>query len=145
MLRKQKGAPFPLKWPLPTESSSKHGGPDLESTDHFEWAQTWKTVKAKIFDPKFPGTAFCPGCWKKISLNGIGADLSLVEDRVIHHIESKIWDEDMDPPRAPLHPSPAAWCHLTADRIANESPDSGNPEGVPGGVFAGDPSCGFSR
>jgi hypothetical protein len=143
MLRKQQEAPFPLKWPLPTESS-KHGGPNLDSTHHFERAQTWKSVRAKIFDSQFPGTAFCPGCWHRFA---IGPDLSPVEDRVIQHIESKIWDEDMDPPWVPLHPSPAAWCHLTANRISNDGPDTGSPleAWAPGGIFAGDPSCGFSR
>jgi hypothetical protein len=144
-IRRQKGAPFPLKWPLPTKASPLHGGPDLESTAHFELAQTWKTAKDKIWNSRFPGIAFCPGCWKKISLKGIELDPSLVEDRVIAHIESKIWDENMSPPQVPLHPSPATWCHLTADRIANLSPDSDleNLEGVPGGVWAGDPSCGY--
>jgi hypothetical protein len=68
---------------------------------------------------------------------------------VIQHIESKIWDEDMDPPWVPLHPSPAAWCHLTANRISIDGPDTGShhPDSgwAPGGIFAGDSSLGFSK
>ena len=145
MLRKQQGASFPLKWPLPTESA-KNGGPNLDSMHHFELAQTWKSVRAKIYDSQFPGQAFCPGCWHKIS---IGRDLAPVEDRVIQHIESKIWDEETDRPWIPLHPSPAAWCHLTANRISIDGPDTSSHHPAPGstrgGIFAGDPSLGFSK
>jgi hypothetical protein len=137
--------PFPLKWPLPTKAATQHGGPDIGSRAHFEMAHTWKTATDKIFWGAFPGIAFCPGCWKSISLKGIEDDPSQVEDRVISHIESKIWAENESRPQVPLHPSPATWCHLIADRTANQSPDSDseNLEGVPGGVWADDPSCGF--
>ena len=145
LLRKRQGAPFPLKWPLPTETA-KHGGPDLDSMHHFEPAQTWKSVSAKIYDSEFPGQAFCPGCWHKFS---IGRELAPVETRVIQHIESKIWDEDADRPWIPLHPSPAAWCHITANRISIDGPDTSphhpEPGTTRGGIFANDPSLGFSK
>ena len=136
---------FPLKWPLPTKAAA-HGGPDTGSRAHFEMAHTWKTATDKIFWGAFPKSAFCPGCWKSISLKNIEDDPSQVEERVISHIESKIWTEHESRPQVPLHPSPATWCHLIADRIANQSPDYDSDilEGVTGGVWAGDPSCGFS-
>ena len=142
-LRQKQGAPFPLIWPLPTESA-KHGGPDLESTDHFEPVKTWKSVSSRIHDVEFPGKAFCPGCWHKFPE---GRDLGPIETRVIQHIESKIWDEDEESPRIPLHPSPAAWCHITANRISIDGPDTPSHQTDPGmsrgGIFA-DPSLGFT-
>jgi hypothetical protein len=138
------GDAFPLKWPLPTKAGV-HGSPDIESRAHFEMAHTWKTAADKIFWGAFPKSAFCPGCWKSISMKDIEDDPSQVEERVISHIESKIWTEQESLPQVPLHPSPATWCHLIADRTANRSPvyDSDILEEAPGGVWAGDPSCGF--
>ncbi len=72
-----------------------------------------------------------------------------VEERVIQHIESSIWSEQQNRPPVPLHPSPATWCHLIADRTAGEgrSPvyvsEIPEEEEPPGGVWAGDPSFGF--
>ena len=119
-LRQKQGAPFPLKWPLPTDSA-KHGGPDLESTDHFEPVKTWKSVSSRIHDSEFPGKAFCPGCWHKFP---VGRDLAPVETRVIQHIEAKVWIEEESRPRVPLHPSAATWCHITAHRISIDGPDT---------------------
>ena len=142
-LRKKQGAPFPLIWPLPTDSA-KHGGPDLESTDHFEPVKTWKSVSSRIHDVEFPGKAFCPGCWHKFPE---GRDLGPIETRVIQHIESKICHEDEESPWIPLHPSPAAWCHITAYGISVDGPDTPSHQtnpGMPrGGIFA-DPSLGFT-
>jgi hypothetical protein len=144
------GDAFPLKWALPTKPNT-HGGPDIESWGHFEMAVTWETVADKIFWKAYPNSAYCPGCWRSISMTDIEDDPLQVEERVIQHIESLIWSEHQNRPPVPLHPSPATWCHLIADRTAGEGrsavyvstcPEEEEPQG---GVWAGDPSFGFQE
>ena len=53
-----------------------------------------------------------------------GPDLGDIETRVIQHIEAKVWIEEDTRPRVPLHPSAATWCHITADRISIDGPDT---------------------